>query len=172
MPALGHERYLVGTDFHGQGHHAWLDGAGSEGHVYNFPRIIEELRNYQPNTLVFADTGLFEYGDIRWVGNEDGNVPYENWNVIDRHGFLRWRPVEVDTPLHKQHWFWHPNDESSLKSAADLITTYEQSVCRGAQLSRNRRGTGDDIEQDVPLRPEDHQRAEPNIRIELPGYNS
>ena len=47
-----------------------LDGAGSAGHVYNFPRIIEELRTYQPNTLVFADVGLFEYGDIRWVGNE------------------------------------------------------------------------------------------------------
>jgi len=112
----------------------WLDGAGSEGHVYNFSRIIEELRTYQPNTLVFADTGLFEYGDIRWVGNEDGSVPYENWNVIDRHGFLRWRPVEADTPLRKKHWFWHPNDESSVKSTAELITTYEQSVGRGGQL--------------------------------------
>jgi len=66
------------------------------------------LRTYQPNTLVFADVGLFEYGDIRWVGNENGNIPYENWNVIDRHGYLRWRPVEVDTPLRKAHWFWHP----------------------------------------------------------------
>jgi len=111
-----------------------LDGAGSAGHVYNFPRIIEELRTYQPNTLVFADVGLFEYGDIRWVGNEDGVIPYENWNVIDRHGFLRWRPVEADTPLHKNHWFWHPNDEGSLKSTADLISTYEQTVGRGGQL--------------------------------------
>ena len=112
----------------------WLDGAGSAGHVYNFPRIIEELRTYQPNTLVFADVGLFEYGDIRWVGNEDGVIPYETWNVIDRHGFLRWRPVEADTPLHKNHWFWHPNDESSLKSAGDLISVYEQTVGRGGQL--------------------------------------
>src|ERR1700722_4001210 len=39
----------------------WFDGAGSGGHVYNFPRIIEELRTYQPNALVFADVGLFEY---------------------------------------------------------------------------------------------------------------
>src|SRR6516225_2761637 len=74
----------------------WLDGAGSEGHVYNFSRFIENLRVYQPNTLVFADAALFEYGDIRWVGNEDGTIPYENWNVLDRHGFLRWRPVEAD----------------------------------------------------------------------------
>jgi alpha-L-fucosidase len=112
----------------------WLDGAGSEGHVYNFPRIIENLRMAQPNTLVFADAALFEYGDIRWAGNEDGEIPYENWNVLDRHGYLRWRPVEADTPLHKEHWFWHPNDEGTLKSVDELIATYEQTVGRGGQL--------------------------------------
>jgi alpha-L-fucosidase len=112
----------------------WLDGAGSAGHVYNFEKIIETLRTYQPNTIVFADTGLFEYGDARWVGNEAGRVPYENWNVIDRHGYLRWRPVEADTPLRKEHWFWHPSDESSLKSLKDLLMTYDESVGRGAQL--------------------------------------
>lgn len=112
----------------------WLDGAGSAGHVYNFPGIVEELRTYQPNTMVFADMALFEYGDIRWVGNENGSIPYENWNVIDRHGYLRWRPVEADTPLRKNHWFWHPNDESSLKSVPELISTYEQTVGHGGQL--------------------------------------
>lgn len=122
----------------------WLDGAGSGGHVYNFPRIIDELRINQPNALVFADVALFEYGDIRWVGNEDGYIPYENWNVIDRHGYLRWRPVEADTPLRKGHWFWHPNDESSLKTLDELITTYDQTIGRGGQLmlglSPDRRG--------------------------------
>jgi len=112
----------------------WLDGAGSAGHTYNFEKIIETLRTYQPNTVVFADTGLFEYGDARWVGNEAGTIPYENWNVIDRHGFLRWRPVEVDTSLHKLHWFWHPDDESTLKSVDELMKTYEESVGRGGQL--------------------------------------
>lgn len=112
----------------------WLDGAGSEGHVYNFPRYIENLRMYQPNTLVFADPALFEYGDIRWAGNENGIIPYENWNVLDRHGYLRWRPVEADTPLHKKHWFWHPNDEATLKSVDELVSIYEESVGRGGQL--------------------------------------
>lgn len=122
----------------------WLDGAGSEGHVYNFPRIIDNLRISQPNTLVFADAALFEYGDIRWAGNEDGTIPYENWNVLDRHGYLRWRPVEADTPLHKNHWFWHPNDEATLKSVAELVSTYEETIGRGGQLmlglSPDRRG--------------------------------
>lgn len=112
----------------------WLDGAGSEGHVYDFKKIIETLRTYQPNTVVFADTGLFEYGDARWVGTEAGSVDYENWNVIDRHGYRRWRPVEADTPLRKLHWFWHPNDEASLKSLADLLDIYDKTVGRGAQL--------------------------------------
>jgi len=112
----------------------WLDGAGSGGHVYNFPRIIEELRMLQPNTVVFADVALFEYGDARWVGNENGIITYENWNVIDRHGFLRWRPVEADTPLRKSHWFWHPNDDSSLKSLSELMDIYDQTVGKGGQL--------------------------------------
>jgi alpha-L-fucosidase len=112
----------------------WLDGAGSEGHVYNFKKIIETLRTYQPDTVVFADTGLFEYGDARWVGNEAGVVNYENWNVIDRHGYERWRPVEADTPLRKEHWFWHPNDEASLKTVDELLTVYDATVGRGAQL--------------------------------------
>lgn len=112
----------------------WLDGAGSGGHVYNFDKIIETLRTYQPNTIVFADTALFEYGDARWVGNEDGRVPYEDWDVIDRHGYVRWRPVEADTPLRASHWFWHPDDEKSLKSVDELLTTWDDTVGHGAQL--------------------------------------
>jgi alpha-L-fucosidase len=112
----------------------WLDGAGSAGHVYDFKKIIETLRTYQPNTVVFADTGLFKYGDARWVGNEAGIVDYENWNVIDRHGYRRWRPVEADTPLRNLHWFWHPHDEASLKSLDVLLDTYDKTVGRGAQL--------------------------------------
>jgi alpha-L-fucosidase len=111
----------------------WLDGAGSAGHVYNFEKIIETLRTYQPNTIVFADTGLFEYGDARWAGDESGKIEYENWNVIDRHGFLRWRPVEIDTPLHKLHWFWHPNDTESLKSVDELLNLYDNAVGHGGQ---------------------------------------
>jgi alpha-L-fucosidase len=112
----------------------WLDGAGSEGHVYDFKKIIETLRTYQPDTVVFADTGLFEYGDARWVGTEAGSVDYENWNVVDRHGYRRWRPVEADTPLRKLHWFWHPNDEASLKTLPELLDIYDKTVGRGAQL--------------------------------------
>jgi alpha-L-fucosidase len=42
--------------------------------------------------------------------------------------------VEADTPLHKEHWFWHPNDEASLKSVSELMAIYEQTVGHGGQL--------------------------------------
>src|SRR6201996_6203700 len=112
----------------------WLDGAGSTGRTYDFDTIIDNLRTYQPNALVFADVGLFKYADLRWVGTESGKVDFENWNVIDRAGYLRWRPVEADTPLHTDHWFWHPNDEASLKPVNELVKEYDQTVGRGAQL--------------------------------------
>ncbi len=38
----------------------WLDGAGSAGHVYDFKKIIETLRTYQPNTVVSR-----RYGTLR-----------------------------------------------------------------------------------------------------------
>jgi alpha-L-fucosidase len=126
----------------------WLDGAGSEGRTYDFPAIINRLRTFQPNTIVFADMGLFEYGDARWAGDESGSIEYENWNVIDRHGYLRWRPVEVDTPLRAYHWVWHPDDEKSLKSLKDLIFSYETSVGHGGQwmlgVAPNKDGLLDD----------------------------
>ncbi len=112
----------------------WLDGAGSEGHVYDFDRYVSQLRIYQPNALVFADAALLKYGDIRWAGNESGYANEENWNVLDLHGYLRYRPAEADTPLRKDHWFWHPNDEKSLKSVGEMLDTYEKTVGRGAQL--------------------------------------
>jgi len=112
----------------------WLDGAGSTGRKYDFESIIDELRTYQPNTMVFADVALFQYADLRWVGTESGTIAYENWNAIDRAGYLRWRPVEADTPLRKLHWFWHPNDESSLKSVKELVDIYDNTVGHGGQL--------------------------------------
>src|SRR6201994_595323 len=106
----------------------------SAGRTYDFDTIIDNLRTYQPNALVFADVGLFKYADLRWVGTESGKVDFENWNVVDRAGYLRWRPVEADTPLHTDHWFWHPNDEASLKPVSELLKEYDQTVGRGAQL--------------------------------------
>ncbi len=112
----------------------WLDGAGSEGHVYDFQHYVRILRTYQPNVSIFGSVDFIPYGEIRWVGNESGNTHEENWNVIDVWGLARWRPAEADTPLREGHWFWHPNSEQRLKSLDRLMDTYNQTVGRGAQL--------------------------------------
>jgi len=112
----------------------WLDGAGSEGHVYDFVRYIRTMRTYQPNALLFASLDFMPYGDIRWVGNESGFAHEENWNVVDNYGIVRWRPAEADTPLRHGHWFWHPNSEKRLKSLDELMEIYHKTVGRGAQL--------------------------------------
>src|SRR5258707_102313 len=46
----------------------------------------------------------------------------------------RCRAVEEGRPLRQEQWFWHPNDESSLKSVSELLDTYNRTVGRGAQL--------------------------------------
>lgn len=112
----------------------WLDGAGSEGHVYDFVRYVRTMRTYQPNALLFASLDFMPYGDIRWVGNESGFAQEENWNVVDNYGILRWRPAEADTPLRHGHWFWHPNSEKRLKTLEELMEIYHKTVGRGAQL--------------------------------------
>ena len=57
----------------------WFDGCGSEGHTYDWPRIVAEIRRMQPNLL------LFNMGDpdFRWVGNESGVAHLPNWNTVD-----------------------------------------------------------------------------------------
>ena len=112
----------------------WLDGAGSEGHVYDFVRYVRTMRTYQPNALLFASLDFMPYGDIRWVGNESGLAHEENWNVVDNYGIVRWRPAEADTPLRHGHWFWHPDSEKRLKSLDELMDIYHKTVGRGAQL--------------------------------------
>ena len=112
----------------------WLDGAGSEGRTYDFDTIVQHLRTYQPNTLIFADVDLYKNADLRWVGTESGQVSYEVWNTVDRAGYLRWRPVEADTPLHRDQWFWHPNADLTLKTLDELMGEYDATVGRGAQL--------------------------------------
>ncbi|MCK9222853.1 MAG: alpha-L-fucosidase [Limnochordia bacterium] len=125
----------------------WFDGAGSEGREYDWPRIMALIKKYQPQAMVFnmgAPT-------IRWVGNEDGVAPYPCWNTAaaarqsmftqDMAKWLpetpMWIPAECDVPIRKQSWFWHPNDEHSLRSLDELMDIYYRSVGHGCNLLLN-----------------------------------
>lgn len=125
----------------------WFDGAGSEGREYDWRRIVDAIKQYQPDALMFnmgAPT-------IRWVGNEDGTATYPCWNEAKSartsmftQEMLQWLPetpawvpAECDVPIREKHWFWHPNDEGSLKSLDHLMDVYERSVGHGCTLLLN-----------------------------------
>ena len=106
----------------------WFDGAGSEGHTYDWNGYYALIREKQPDALI-AICGP----DIRWVGNEDGLAPDTLWSV---EGGV-WKPAECDVPIRGRHWFWHTNDEQSLRSIESLLDIYYRSVGHGATLLLN-----------------------------------
>lgn len=122
----------------------WFDGCGSEGHQYDWPRIIGEIRRMQPNILIFN----MGDPDFRWVGNEDGIAPMPCWNVVDSTGFSilteekeqlndhLWLPAECDVQM-CAHWFYSDTDIHTLKSLEELLGLYYLSVGRGANLLLN-----------------------------------
>jgi alpha-L-fucosidase len=86
--------------------------------------------------------------DIRWVGNENGvagdpcwptmpNEPYteEHGNAGVRGGDLWW-PAETDVSI-RPGWFYHSDEDSRVKSPANLIELYDHSVARGTNLLLN-----------------------------------
>lgn len=125
----------------------WFDGAGSQGREYDWNRIIGLIDKYQPDAMVFN----MGRPTIRWVGNEDGVAPYPCWNTATTakesmftsdmmtwmEGTPSWVPAECDVPIRKRHWFWHPDDEASLRSLEDVLDIYYRSVGHGATLLLN-----------------------------------
>lgn len=122
----------------------WFDGCGSEGHEYDWARIMGEIRRLQPNILIF------NMGDpnFRWVGNEDGIAPIPCWNVTDATEFSIltqqkdalgehiWLPAECDVQM-RANWFYSDRDEHTVKSLDQLMGLYYYSVGRGANLLLN-----------------------------------
>jgi alpha-L-fucosidase len=117
---------------HGKVGEVWFDGAGSEGHVYDWQGFYGLIRELQPHALI-AICGP----DVRWVGNEDGLAPETLWCVQERDGQKVWYPSECDVPIRGSHWFWHTDDESSLRSLDGLLDIYYRSVGRNANLLLN-----------------------------------
>lgn len=127
---------------------AWLDGAGSKGHEYNWEMIIGTIREHAPEICIHA----LGAPDFRWVGNEDGLAPCPCWNTVcspgDAHqdhglifdgfreSFPHYLPAECDARI-RANWFWHPGDWHTLKSAERLVDIYQCSVGRGANLLLN-----------------------------------
>ena len=134
----------------------WWDGANGEGpngkkQVYDFTRFKDSAMSYQPNILIFSDIGPH----IRWVGNENGLINETNWNLLDTAGFKRgegapandtlnrgnfngknWIGAEADVSIRKG-WFYHEEEDSTVKSGNTLFNLYLKSVGHGGNLLLN-----------------------------------
>jgi alpha-L-fucosidase len=143
----------------------WFDGAnGGDGYYggaretrridgrtyYDWPATWSLVRSLQPGAVIFSDAGP----DARWVGNEKGVAFETSWYGLDSgrtypgdptyardfaHGRADasdWVPPEVDVSI-RPGWFYHQAEDPKVKSVDDLMTIYEQSVGRGANLLLN-----------------------------------
>jgi len=143
----------------------WFDGAnGGDGYYgganekreidratyYDWSTTLKMISAIQPNVLFFSDAGP----DIRWCGNEQGYMDKTNWNTITtdtlyagKAGTSRlletgspdgtsWVPGEVDTSI-RPGWFYHPKEDSLVKTPEQLFHIYLTSVGRGSNLLLN-----------------------------------
>ena len=114
----------------------WFDGACGEGpngkrQVYDWPGFYSLVRELQPGAVI-AITGP----DVRWVGNESGDGNETEWSVVQDSTSLRWYPSEVDVSI-RPGWFYHPAEDSLVKTPEQLTDIYYQSVGRNSVLLLN-----------------------------------
>ncbi|CCH51303.1 Alpha-L-fucosidase [Fibrisoma limi BUZ 3] len=130
----------------------WFDGAKGENArdmAYDFDGYWALVRELQPNAVMFSDVGP----DVRWVGNEAGNAGETCWSTINTDGMApgkadpkylnqgdkygkHWIPAETDVSI-RPGWFYHPAEDTKVRSAQDLVNLYYQSVGRNSLLLLN-----------------------------------
>jgi len=143
----------------------WFDGAnGGDGYYggtneirnidaskyYDWPNTIKLIQNLDSSVVFFSDAGP----DVRWCGNEEGYIGDSNWNSMnidtlyagkpDIYKLLNageedgksWVPAEVDVSI-RPGWFYHPEQDTLVKSAEKLFQIYLNSVGRGSNLILN-----------------------------------
>ena len=145
----GYDDYFIGQigellSSYGKIDYLWFDGCGSEKHAFDKPRIIRAIRSLQPDILIF---NMWD-PDTRWIGNEDGYAPMDNFNLRTDVDFsmmtedkealekARYLPAECDCML-RDTWFDCADNEDKIKTPEELLGMYEMSVGRGANFLLN-----------------------------------
>ena len=101
----------------------WLDGACGEGpngkkQEYDYPRIVELVRKYQPGAVIFNDAGP----DTRWVGNEAGTARHVEWAVVPRELCFRSEVQTGPGPLAQEGSLSHLyNTDQELGALSNIL---------------------------------------------------
>ena len=121
---------------YGEIREVWFDGACGEGpngkrQVYDWNGYYKVVRELQPQAVI-AITGP----DVRWVGNESGDGNETQWSVVEDSLGMRWYPTEVDVSI-RPGWFYHPSQDSLVKTPEELVEIYYRSIGRNSVLLLN-----------------------------------
>ncbi|MFZ5941586.1 MAG: alpha-L-fucosidase [Bacteroidota bacterium] len=149
---------------YGEINEIWFDGAnGGTGYYggareerridrtsyYDWPGTFALVKELQPGIRIFSDAGP----DIRWVGNENGFAGETFWSTIDPSRLViggsdptylntgdpegtKWIIGQCDVSI-RPGWFYHPAEDSLVKSSGRLFDIYLKSVGRNAVLLLN-----------------------------------
>ncbi|MBN2172860.1 MAG: discoidin domain-containing protein, partial [Bacteroidales bacterium] len=140
----------------------WYDGAnGGTGYYgganenrkidrttyYDWKNTYKLVRELQPDIVIWNDGG--DRADLRWVGTEGGWVGETNWSLLNATGEVPWAmlhygvengdswvPAEVNTSI-RPEWFYHPGEDSKVKTLPQLMDTYYNSIGRNGTLLLN-----------------------------------
>ncbi|MDE3182264.1 MAG: alpha-L-fucosidase [Bacteroidota bacterium] len=114
---------------------------------YDWKNTYKLVRKLQPNIVIWNDGG--DRADLRWVGTEGGSVGATNWSLLNDTGDVpykmlhygvengnAWVPAEVNTSI-RPEWFYHPSEDSKVKTLPQLMETYYNSIGHNATLLLN-----------------------------------
>lgn len=134
---------------------------------YAYADWYQMIRALQPNAVIETGprsqppNQSYAGPDARWVGSNAGSREQE-WNVLPMNGdptsqvgvspvrnkvlatddqlpghdYLKWIPAMADTSI-RPGWFYHPSQDGSVKSLADLEQLYLNTVGRNSVLLLN-----------------------------------
>ena len=132
----------------------WWDGAGADKlTTAYYTRWADTVRKLQPHCVVFGTKNSYAFADCRWVGNESGIAGDPCWSTINPSSIrdeakhikqlnegeingTAYIPAEVDVSI-RPSWFYHPEEDTRVKTVAELWDIYFNSVGRNSVLLLN-----------------------------------
>ena len=122
------------------------------GTYFDWANTWAMVREISPMTVIFNGP------DIRWSGNEHGEVGDPNWNTVNADTLLpthknpyddvyniyfygeengtSWLPAEVDVSI-RPGWFYDAAEDDQVRTPENLLKIYLESVGRGSPLLLN-----------------------------------
>ena len=136
------------ADGHGPWAEAWFDGGVNLNYTPSVGTVVRELF---PGAICHSCAGFTEAmpggrdgRGVRWMGNEEGQMPLPAWaadtaaaGVTGDPEAPLFIPASCDTVLTEHEWFWVAGEDSSLRSTCALVNVYLTSVGRASNLILN-----------------------------------